>query len=96
MLTALAGKPPADFSMPETVVAVSVDPATGYPATPDCPVQRDEFYIIGTEPGEYCPKHGGGTRQPSAPFPGLPPSVDGRPKFGADLVEADKAAGKQE
>lgn len=95
MLSALAGKPAVDFLMPETVVAVSVDPATGYPATPDCPIKRDEFYIVGTEPGEYCPKHGGGIRQPSVPFPVLLPPVDGRSsQFGADVVEAGKATGK--
>jgi len=94
MLSALAGKPAVDFPLPETVVAVSIDPATGYPATPDCPNKRDEFYLIGTEPGEYCPKHGGGIRQPSTPLPSLLPPVEAGPQPGLDGVEAGKAPGK--
>lgn len=59
MRKAVASKPPVDFTKPDTVVSVSIDPATGFLATEDCPVKRDEFYIAGTEPTEYCPKHGG-------------------------------------
>ncbi|WP_425514104.1 transglycosylase domain-containing protein [Geobacter grbiciae] len=59
MGAALASKPVADFPKPDTVVSVSIDPATGYLATPDCPEKRDEFYVEGTQPTEYCPKHGG-------------------------------------
>lgn len=44
MRPALAARPVVDFAKPDTVVAVSIDPATGYPATPDCPVKRDELY----------------------------------------------------
>ncbi len=28
-------------------------------ATPECPVTREEVYIHGTEPTEFCPLHGG-------------------------------------
>ena len=59
MRKAVASKPVVDFPRPDTVVSVSIDPATGFLATVDCPVKRDEFYIAGTEPTEYCPKHGG-------------------------------------
>jgi 1A family penicillin-binding protein len=59
MRPALAGRPAVDFPQPETVVAVSIDPATGYLATPDCPERRDEFFIAGTEPTQACPEHGG-------------------------------------
>ncbi|HEY6007886.1 MAG TPA: penicillin-binding transpeptidase domain-containing protein, partial [Geobacteraceae bacterium] len=72
MRTALAAKPAVDFPKPETVVTVSIDPATGYVATPECPEKRDEFYIVGTQPTENCPEHGGGPLQPAAP--GLPPA----------------------
>ena len=65
MRTAVVTKPAADFIQPETVVAVSIDPATGFLATPDCPAKRDEFYVVGTEPTDYCPKHGTTTVQPS-------------------------------
>jgi len=59
MRPALAAGPVIDFPRPDTVVAVSIDPATGFLATEGCPERRDEFYILGTEPVDYCPKHGG-------------------------------------
>jgi membrane carboxypeptidase/penicillin-binding protein len=59
MRSALAGKPAEDFHKPETVVSVRVDPSAGYLATPGCPQQRDEYFVSGTEPTEYCPSHGG-------------------------------------
>jgi len=67
MRKALAAKPALDFARPESVVSVSIDPATGYLATPDCPSPREEFYIVGTEPTQYCPKHGGELPEPVAP-----------------------------
>ena len=61
MRQALASRPVVDFKQPETVVLVSVDPTTGYPATPACLIRQDEFFVAGTEPDEYCPRHGGGS-----------------------------------
>ncbi len=55
MLPALAGKPITDFAKPDTVLTVSIDPATGLLAAPDCPRRRTEFYAAGTEPGDYSP-----------------------------------------
>jgi 1A family penicillin-binding protein len=70
MRKAVASKPAVDFPKPDTVVSVAIDPATGFLATEDCPVKRDEFYIAGTEPTEYCPKHGGADVKPlTAPLP---------------------------
>lgn len=66
MRPALATKPAVDFPKPDTVVTVSIDPATGFLATTDCPAKRDEFYIEGTQPTEYCPRHGGDTLRPSS------------------------------
>jgi len=59
MRKAVASKPTVDFTKPDTVVSVAIDPTTGQLATPGCPTVRDEFYVSGTEPGEYCSKHGG-------------------------------------
>jgi len=59
MRSALVSVPVLDFPKPDTVSTVSIDPSTGYLATPDCPEERDEIYISGTEPTEYCPEHGG-------------------------------------
>jgi 1A family penicillin-binding protein len=64
MRKAMLSKPALDFSRPDNVVSVAIDPATGFLATPECPEVRDEFYIAGTEPLEYCPKHGGNATPP--------------------------------
>jgi len=64
MRQAQSGKPVVDFQRPETVVSVLVDPTTGKLAAPACPTKKDEFFIAGTEPYEYCPKHGGGLLSP--------------------------------
>lgn len=42
------------FSMPDGVVEVTVDADTQQLATPACPNTREEVYIHGTEPTEYC------------------------------------------
>ncbi|KAB0672133.1 PBP1A family penicillin-binding protein [Oryzomonas sagensis] len=72
MRRAVAGKPAVDFPKPDTVVSVTIDPTTGYLATAECPKKHDEFYIAGTEPTRYCPKHGGGAAMP-VPVPPSPP-----------------------
>ncbi len=59
MRPALKGEPAVDFAKPESVVSAVIDPATGYLATPECPVRREEFYLVGSQPTTYCPKHGG-------------------------------------
>ena len=74
MRKAVAAKPVVDFQRPDTTVSVAIDPENGFLATTDCPVQRHEFYINGTEPTEYCPKHGGGSDPPLSP---LLPDADG-------------------
>ena len=58
MRKAVTTRPAADFPRPDSVVSVGIDPETGYLATPDCPKKRDEYYLPGTEPTEYCPRHG--------------------------------------
>ena len=77
MRPALAAGPVVDFAQPDTVVAVSIDPVTGYPANPDCPLKLDEFYLTGTQPTGNCPEHG---EVPPMPVPPpLPlPNADGQ------------------
>ena len=67
MSSAMAGKPAADFPKPDTVISVSIDPATGYLAAPDCPSKGEEVYALGHEPTEYCPTHGGVPAEPLSP-----------------------------
>jgi penicillin-binding protein 1B len=47
------------FSPPDGLSVVTVDPETLQRATPLCPVSRPEVFLLGTEPAEYCERHGG-------------------------------------
>jgi membrane carboxypeptidase/penicillin-binding protein len=86
MRKAVAGKPATDFTRPDAVVSVSIDPTTGYLATEDCPKKQEEFYMAGTEPTEYCPRHGGTVAKPQTP-PLQPLITDEQPPgAGADGV----------
>ncbi|MBI2026340.1 MAG: PBP1A family penicillin-binding protein [Deltaproteobacteria bacterium] len=49
-----------DFQRPSTIVTATIDPETGYLATPQCPKSFEEYYRRGTEPSESCPIHSGG------------------------------------
>jgi 1A family penicillin-binding protein len=57
---ALRAIPPKLFQIPEGVVNVYIDPATGKLANEACPNSRLESFIAGTEPTEYCTEHGEG------------------------------------
>jgi 1A family penicillin-binding protein len=72
MRAALASKPAVDFAKPDTVVVVSIDPDTGYLASPNCPKKRDEFHVAGTQPTETCPVHGGEAPKTVTPEPAQP------------------------
>ena len=56
MRKAAGAKPAIDFSKPDKVVSVFIDPTSGLLANENCPKKREELYIAGTEPSEYCPK----------------------------------------
>lgn len=72
MKAALAGRPSAEFEVPEGITFVNIDHETGKLATPNCPGVFNESFIIGTEPIEYCPLHG--------------PPQEGGPEFLGDLA----------
>ncbi|MFW5947521.1 MAG: penicillin-binding protein 1A [Gemmatimonadota bacterium] len=50
---------PTPWTPPANVVSAQVDQATGYLATGNCPPEdvRMEYFLVGTEPQEYCPVH---------------------------------------
>jgi 1A family penicillin-binding protein len=54
MRHALSGKATVDFTVPATVVSVTIDPATGNLATSDSPGKKEELFVSGTEPADYC------------------------------------------
>ena len=48
-----------DFAAPEGVQSVLIDPDTQELATPNCPNTREEVYVAGSAPTQYCELHGG-------------------------------------
>jgi penicillin-binding protein 1B len=48
-----------DFAMPEGVQSVLIDPDTLQLATPNCPTTREEVYVTGSAPTQFCEIHGG-------------------------------------
>lgn len=56
--SALEPVPPKIFPIPEGVVSVYIDAATGTIATSECPDSRLEVFVKGTEPTQFCSAHG--------------------------------------
>jgi penicillin-binding protein 1B len=50
---------PQPFVPPPGVNLVEIDPETMQMATPQCPARRTEAFIDGTEPHDFCYRHGG-------------------------------------
>ena len=50
---------PVPFQAPDGIVTIQIDPASGMPASPYCPLTRSEVYIAGTQPVGSCPLHSG-------------------------------------
>jgi penicillin-binding protein 1B len=48
-----------DFTPPEGVQSVLIDPESLELATPNCPTTREEVYVAGSAPTEFCELHGG-------------------------------------
>ncbi len=49
----------SEFEPPPGVITALIDPDTLQLATPACPLTREEVFIEGTEPKEFCTRHGG-------------------------------------
>jgi penicillin-binding protein 1B len=67
-----------EFPLPDGVVSAQVDPVTGQLATSACPEVQTDYYLLGTQPIQFCLLHQGGStqiagwetpplRQPAAP-----------------------------
>ena len=52
-----------DFDVPNGVVSTQIDPLSGQLATGACPNPRTEYYLVGTQPAQFCHLHGGGGTQ---------------------------------
>ena len=64
------------------VVSAQIDPQSGALATSACPAVQTEFYVVGTQPVQFCPLHVGGSTQiagwdPGQPAPPNPANPDG-------------------
>jgi penicillin-binding protein 1B len=64
-----------NFTAPDGVVSVQIDPLSGELATGACPSATNEYYLVGTQPSQFCHLHQGGTQfagwdQPAAPVAG--------------------------
>jgi penicillin-binding protein 1B len=57
MIRALAGRPNAEFAVPDGMVFADIDRDTGRLATPYCPRTFKEAFLPGTEPTEPCHLH---------------------------------------
>ncbi|ARP44425.1 PBP1A family penicillin-binding protein [Geobacillus thermodenitrificans] len=57
MEQSLADKPKKSFKPTKGVIGVYIDPQNGKLATDACPVKRKTYYLIGTEPTDYCTDH---------------------------------------
>jgi len=49
--------PNDDFPIPDSIVKLTICNETGYLATPNCPDIREEYFLKGNEPTEYCSEH---------------------------------------
>jgi penicillin-binding protein 1B len=76
-----------EFEMPDGVTRVSIDPESLQLATPQCPVTREEVYIIGTEPTEFCLLHGGRMATDTAPGSWLSRIFGGDKEKGAESTQ---------
>jgi penicillin-binding protein 1B len=83
------------FAAPNGVVTVTIDPESGMPATPQCPMQTPEVFIAGTEPVGTCPLHGGkGDRTTVSGWDtpgGTPQNAPSQPSFQALPPRRDTA-----
>lgn len=66
---------PEEWLRPESLVAVEIDKNSGMRTTPFCPIEDRvvEWFLPGTEPGGFCPIHGGslgGTTPTTSPLQG--------------------------
>jgi len=77
-----------EFTPPEGVASVAIDPDTLQMATPECPVTRTEVYLAGTAPTEFCERHGGAHL-----FNTLPPASSLSHVFGGSSDTQQNPAG---
>jgi penicillin-binding protein 1B len=74
-----------DFAVPDGVVSAQIDASTGLLATSACPRVQTEFYLLGTQPVQFCQLHQGGSTEiagwgdTQTPPNGAPANVPNQP-----------------
>ncbi len=53
----------SEFTIPEGVVSAQVDPESGQLATSACPKAITDYYLVGTQPAQFCALHQGGSTE---------------------------------
>ncbi|HYA95069.1 MAG TPA: penicillin-binding transpeptidase domain-containing protein, partial [Terriglobales bacterium] len=76
-----------DFTPPDGVTLVAIDPETLERATPLCPLTRTAAFLSGSEPSQYCERHGGLEAALAAAPPGTEPGAAGASDPGAPAVQ---------
>jgi penicillin-binding protein 1B len=61
-----------DFDIPDGVVSSQIDPLSGELATSACPQMQAEYYLVGTQPVQFCHLHLGGSTQIASWETGVP------------------------
>lgn len=88
-----------NFTVPDGVVMAQIDTSTGSLATSSCPqdVVRNEYYLAGTQPVQFCPTHTGGTTQYAnwEQLPAAPPMDGSVPVVRPPDVNVDPGAQPQ-
>lgn len=64
-----------DFSVPDGVVSAQIDPDTGQLATTACPRVITQYYLVGTQPVQFCLAHQGGSTEIAGWETGAPPTT---------------------
>ncbi|MGB8681394.1 MAG: PBP1A family penicillin-binding protein [Candidatus Binatus sp.] len=85
---------PEDFPEPSGITMATIDPESGGLATPACPKQVSLPFLIGTEPTQMCPLHGGifASAPAAAPVSATmppPPSAPPQPVASASPSSSD-------
>lgn len=78
----------SDFQVPEGIVSTQIDADTGLLATSTCPHVITEYYILGTQPIQFCPLHQGGSTEIAGWETAAPTTTNGRPLPPAPSVAA--------
>ncbi len=52
-----------DFAVPDGVVSAQIDPLSGELATSACPKVVTEYYLLGSQPTQFCSLHQGGSTE---------------------------------